>query len=131
MNEQRAIQVLTDIRKPLLALHKAILEHERASYEKEFGPITPGSFLQILLNRTGFRWIAPLSTLIANIDEVLDDQQGTADDRLASAQAAIGLFSADKPNSVFLQRYLPLLQTSPSILHEHGRVAQVLRSADT
>ena len=72
MNEQRAIQFLNDVRKPLLTLHKAILDHERTAYEREFGKVTPAAFLQVLINGSGFRWIAPLSTVITNIDESLD-----------------------------------------------------------
>jgi hypothetical protein len=129
MNEARAIQFLNTIRKPLLSLHKSILDHERASYEKEFGPTTPAAFLQVLINGSGFRWITPLSTLIANIDEVVDDKEATPADRTAAAEAVIALFTPGDPNAVFLPRYLPLLQMSPDLLHAHGQVAQVLREA--
>ncbi|CAG4888587.1 hypothetical protein [Paraburkholderia saeva] len=129
MNEARAIQFLNTIRRPLLSLHKSILDHERASYEKEFGPTTPAAFLQILINGSGFRWITPLSTLIANIDEVVDDKEATPADRIAAAEAVIALFTPGDPNAVFLPRYLPLLQMNPDLLHAHGQVAQVLRDA--
>ncbi|MDE1182565.1 hypothetical protein [Paraburkholderia sp.] len=127
MNAEQTIQFLNEIRKPLLSLHKAILDHERASYEKEFGPTTPAAFLQVLISGSGFRWLTPLSTVIANIDETLDDKEATGADRTASVEAVTGLFSSDAPNNTFLPRYLPLLQASPAILHEHGRVAQALR----
>jgi hypothetical protein len=39
----------------------------------------------------------------------------------------IALFSQEQPGGEFLPRYRQLLQTSPDVLHEHGRVAQVLR----
>jgi hypothetical protein len=129
-NEQSAIQFLKDVRKPLLALHKSILDHERAAYEKTVGPVTPAAFLQQLIGGADFRWIAPLSTAIANIDELLDDEKATADDKVAGAQAIATLFAADAPDSVFRQHYLPLLQESPTILHEHGRVVQALRSVE-
>ena len=73
MTEQQAIQFLSEVRRPLLTLHKAILDHERAAYEKEFGPVTPAAFLQVLINGSGFRWITPLSTVIANVDALVDD----------------------------------------------------------
>ncbi|MEQ5843150.1 hypothetical protein BWP39_20530 [Paraburkholderia acidicola] len=130
MNEAQAIQFLSDVRKPLLALHKSILDHERAAYEQEFGPATPAAFLQVLINGSGFRWLSALSTTIANVDEVLDDDKATAEDRIAAAQSVGALFSADTPNNAFLERYLPLLQASPAVLHEHGRVAQVLRGLE-
>ncbi|KAE8756156.1 MULTISPECIES: hypothetical protein [Paraburkholderia] len=130
MNDQQCIQFLSEIRKPLLALHKSILDHERASYEKEFGPVTPAAFLQVLINGSAFRWLTPLSTVIANVDEILDDKEADAADRLAAAEAVSGLFSPDQPNNAFLPRYLPLLQADPAILHHHGQVSQLLRGAE-
>jgi len=127
-NEQSAVQFLRDVRKPLLALHKSILDHERAAHEKTVGPVTPAAFLQELISGASFRWIAPLSTAIANIDELLDDEKATADDRIAGAQAIAALFATDAPDNLFRQRYLALLQESPAILHEHGRVVQVLHN---
>jgi hypothetical protein len=41
------------------------------------------------------------------------------------------LFSAQSHNNAFLPRYLPLLQASSTILHEHGRVAQILRTVES
>ena len=130
MNDQRAIQFLGEIRKPLLVLHKAILDHERALYEKEFGPVTPAAFLQVLINGSGFRWLAPLSTVIANIDEILDDIEATSADRIAAVESVTGLFSDDLPNNHFLPRYRQILQGSAEILHAHGQIAPILKSID-
>jgi len=127
-DEQSAVSFLKDIRKPLLSLHKSILDHERAEYEKTFGAVTPAAFLQELIGGTRFRWLSPLSTAIANIDELLDDEKATNDDKIAGAQVIAALFATDAPDSPFRQRYLALLQESPAILHEHGRMAQILRS---
>jgi hypothetical protein len=130
-NEQSAVQFLKEVRKPLLTLHKSILDHERAAHEKIVGPITPAAFLQELISGTSFRWIGPLSTAIANIDELLEeDEKVTADDRIAGAEAVAALFAPDSHDSPFRQRYLALLQESPAILHEHGRVVQVLHNVE-
>lgn len=127
MKDAQCTQFLSDIRRPLLTLHKAIIDHERAAYEKEFGPVTPAAFLQVLINGSGFKWLTPLSTVIANVDEILDDKEADAADRVGAAEAVVGLFSADMPNNAFLPRYLPLLQADPAILHLHGQVSQLLR----
>lgn len=127
MNDQQCTQFLSDIRKPLLALHKAILDHERAAYEKEFGPVSPAAFLQVLINGSAFRWLTPLSTVIASVDEILDDKEADVEDRRAAVEAVTGLFAADTPNNNFLPQYLPLLQADPAILHLHGQVSQLLR----
>ncbi|RFU49530.1 hypothetical protein [Paraburkholderia sp. DHOC27] len=130
MTDQQATQFLAEVRKPLLTLHKAILDHERASYEKEFGPVTPAAFLQVLINGSGFRWLTPLSTVIANVDEILDDKEATAVDRVGAVEAVTGLFAADAHDNAFLPRYLPLLQASSTILHAHGQVAQLLKTVE-
>ncbi|QHS52454.1 hypothetical protein [Edaphobacter sp. 12200R-103] len=129
-NEQSAVQFLKDVRRPLLSLHKSIIDHERAAYEKAHGPVTPAAFLQQLISGADFRWIAPLSTAIANIDELLDDEKITADNRIAGAQAIATLFESGAPDNAFRKRYLVLLQESPAILHEHGRVVQALRDVE-
>src|SRR5258707_8444375 len=110
MNDSQCTQFLSDIRRPLLALHKAIIDHERALYEKEFGPVSPAAFLQVLINGSGFRWLTPLSTVIANVDEILDDDEATAADRVASVEAVAGLFSQELPDNVFLPHYRQILQ---------------------
>ena len=125
MNEQRAIQFLNDVRKPLLALHKAILDHERAAYEREFGAVTPAAFLQVLINGAGYRWIAPLSSIITNIDEALDAKDATEADRIAAAQSVGALFSGEE-SAPFFERYQALLQSSPDVLQRHGQVAPLL-----
>jgi hypothetical protein len=131
MNDQQAIRILNELRRPLLTVHKAILDHERADYEKESGPVTPAAFLQALINQPGFRWLAALSTVIANVDETLDGKDATADDRSGAVQAVVALFSQERPDNAFLLRYRQLLQTSPAVLHEHGRLAEVLRQVQT
>ncbi|WP_419539710.1 hypothetical protein [Paraburkholderia bengalensis] len=130
INDQRAIQFLGEIRKPLLVLHKAILDHERTLYEKEFGPVTPAAFLQVLINGSGFRWLSPLSAVIANVDEILDDDKATSADRVAAVESVVGLFSEDVPGNLFLPRYRQILQHDPGILHAHGGIAPILKSLE-
>lgn len=127
MNEQRAKQFLNDVRRPLLTLHKAILDHERASYERESGPVTPAAFLQVLINGPAFRWLMPLSTVIANVDEALDAKNATDDDRIGAAEGVLALFDADAPKSAFLERYQALLQASPDVLHLHAQLVPILQ----
>jgi hypothetical protein len=69
--------------------------------------------------------------VIANVDETLDDKESTETDRVGAVEAVVGLFSAQSHNNAFLPRYLPLLQASSTILHEHGRVAQILRTVES
>ncbi|MBB3260545.1 hypothetical protein F4827_005449 [Paraburkholderia bannensis] len=125
MDEARAIQFLSEVRKPLLNLHKAMLDHERAEYEREFGPTTPAAFLQVLINGTGFRWLMPFSTVIANVDETLDAKDAKPEDRIGAVEGVTALFSGEE-SAEFFERYQALLQKSPEVLQRHGVVAQLL-----
>jgi hypothetical protein len=128
MNDQDASAFLKDIRHPLLGLHRSLLTELRARHEAEFGPMSPAEFLQVVINGTEYRWLGPLSTLIAALDDVLDNPEATRDDRRASAQAVIAMFSATTRDAAFAERYLPMLQASPEIALAHGRVTQLVRA---
>ncbi|KND59708.1 hypothetical protein BVER_00443c [Candidatus Burkholderia verschuerenii] len=91
------------MRHPLLTLHRSVLAHLRTQHEAEFGPVSPGEFLQIVINGSAYRWLSPLSTLIA------------------------AMFSAGTRDPAFAERFLPLLQESPDIAVANGQVAQVVR----
>src|SRR5579862_3944746 len=94
MTDAAATTFLKDVRHPLLALHRSILDELRARHEAEFGAVSPGEFLQIVINGSAYRWLAPFSTLIAAIDDVLDDDEATPEMRVSHAQAVIDMFSA-------------------------------------
>jgi hypothetical protein len=127
MTDQQATTFLHDVRHPLLALHRSVLAHLRTMHEAEFGPVSPGEFLQIVINGSAYRWLAPFSTLIAALDDVLDDADATADARIAQARAIAAMFSAGTRDPAFAERFLPLLQESPEIAVANGQLAQVVR----
>jgi hypothetical protein len=129
MNDASATAFLRDVRHPLLALHRSILDELRLRHETEFGPVSPGEFLQIVINGNAYKWLGPLSTLIAALDDVLDDEKATPEARGEIAGAVTGMFAGKARNAVFDARFLPMLQTSPEIALANGRVAQLARAA--
>ncbi|MEZ2349264.1 hypothetical protein [Caballeronia sp. RCC_10] len=129
MDDHTAVSFLRDVRHPLLGLHRAVLAHLRVRHEAEFGPVSPGEFLQIVINGSAYRWLAPLSTLIAAIDDVLDDSEATPDARIAHAKAVAAMFRAETRDAAFAERFLPLLQESPEIAVANGHVVQVVRGS--
>jgi hypothetical protein len=130
MNDQQATTFLRDVRHPLLALHRTVLNHLRAKHEAEFGPVSPGEFLQIVINGSAYRWLTPLSTLIAALDDVLDDAQASPEARIDHAKAVVAMFSAGSRDPAFAEQFLPLLQDSPDVAVANGQVAQVIRSIE-
>ena len=127
ITDQAATAFLRDVRHPLLTLHRSVLAHLRARHEAEFGAVSPGEFLQIVINGSAYRWLAPFSTLIAAIDDVLDDDEATPEMRVSHAQAVIDMFSAGTRDPAFAEQFLPLLQDSPDIAVANGQVAQLVR----
>lgn len=90
------------MRRHLLALHKALVDGERREYERRHGRVRDGEFLAALLNDAELGWLKPLTTLVAQIDEVLDDDE-------------------------FRRRYAEALQRSPDAVLAHGRVVRALQ----
>ncbi len=62
-------QSLKEIRNKLLKLHKILLDNDRQNYEREFGALSSGKFLEMLLSDERFEWLRKISTLIVRIDE--------------------------------------------------------------
>lgn len=70
--QQDIRQKLQQVRNTVLALHKALLDSERTSYEISRGAIgSPADFLQLLINDPWFAWLQPITTLIVQVDEAL------------------------------------------------------------
>src|SRR5688572_30229445 len=70
---------LNHLRRALLALHKALLDHERIRYEQLRGRFeSSGELLQLVLNDPWFAWLRPLSGLIVQIDEFVAEDEPPA-----------------------------------------------------
>ena len=65
-------------RNNFLRLHKILMDWDRARYEAENGPTTPGQFLEMLLSEPRFEWLRVLSMLIVRIDEAFDLDDGVS-----------------------------------------------------
>src|SRR2546423_15003175 len=77
----------------LLRLHKALLDDERAQFERVRGRIqSGGEFLQLVLHDERFAHLRPLSALVGQFDELLHAEEGTqaeADALIAQARAML------------------------------------------
>jgi hypothetical protein len=98
------MKALSSLRSELLNVHHALIESARADYEREHGVTPPGQFLQALLGDPSYAWLAPLTSLVARLDEVLEDQ---------TLQA----------------RYRDALQRHPDVLVAHGKLVRALSTA--
>ena len=103
-----------------------LLDRERHAYEARHGAVSSGDLLGLLLHDEHFAWLRPLSTLIANMDELVDTDEpmGPADAEQAFREVYRLLKSGD--SGAFQDKYRQALQDSPDVVMAHAGVSAVL-----
>jgi hypothetical protein len=123
-------QLLGDLRRSLLHLHKTLLDWERAAYVRIHGRTSPGELLHIVMTDPQFAWLRPLSELIVRIDDALDME---APDMVTDVESIVGqarrLVSPDEAAAGYAERYRAALQEHPDAVLAHRGVTTVLKDA--
>ncbi len=120
-------QLMKDLRRGLLRLHKILLDQERAAYERGHGTVSSGEMLQLVINHEQFAWLHAISELIVRIDEALEAKEpATTEEEAAAllAQAQSLLIPAETGNE-FQRKYYAALQSEPAAVLAHGEVIQL------
>jgi hypothetical protein len=113
----------------LVRLHRLLLDRERNLYEERHGAIPSRDVFGLVLNDPRFAWLRSLSTLIAQIDEVVDADEAIAPETVQSAfREARRLLKSGDPGE-FRDKYHAALQDSADIVMAHADVSRVLGSA--
>ena len=125
--ENDAAARLRDVRHALLRLHKALLDDERAVFERASGRIeSSGEFLQLVLHDEWFAWLRPLSELVVQIDERLDAEEplteSDAEELMKPARVLVK--SAGEEN--FARKYRDALQRNPDVVMVHAAASKVI-----
>jgi hypothetical protein len=122
---------LTNARRGLLHVHRALIEAERARYEREFGRIpNSGTLLQLIMQNPWFQWLRPMSQLIVQIDEWLESDQkspGSPDDAEILLAETRDRLRPDESGADFQRRYLRLIQEDPAVAVAHAEVRSLVR----
>ncbi len=124
-------ETLRDLSQRLLRLHKALLEVQRRDHDAERLPVrSRGELLQLVLQDPEFAWLRTLSTLIVQVDELVqDDELATEDDALGLMERVRGLIQHGGNgggSAEFGERYKAALQSSPDVVVAHGAVVALL-----
>jgi hypothetical protein len=120
-------QQLETLSRKLQQLHLLTL-----AAEKQFHPVMgEWVLLDKLMKDPAWAWLRPLSALIADIDHVLaQDEAPTEYDLAVVAGHARDLLAGEgAANSVFADRYRPLLQLSTELVGAHGELKMLLKGA--
>jgi hypothetical protein len=119
--------LLKEARLQLLRLHKLLVDSERENYENLAGKVSSGQFLNLLINDQNFEWLRKFSTLIVEIDEMLDLDDGFSEDMIQAhlnrMRELLDLKSFDKN---FNERYKSHLHSNTQVLEKHGELKKLL-----
>lgn len=128
-------QHLSDVRKALLRLHKALIDSERAVYETRNGVLNNAEFLGALLQEPFFQWMRPFSQLIAAMDEAMFGEEPVtiegARDYVNQAHALVtepgeGNGGGGTPDSA---RYGQVRDRDPAVLFAHTELVRRVAAA--
>src|SRR4051812_4830395 len=113
---------ISTLRRPLLDLHKALVDAEREDYERGRGRMTDGEFLKALIDDPAFAWLGALTALIVRLEELEED--ALPKDYVAELRR---LLKPDAAGSPFQRKYGDLLQRRPEALGAHGALMRTLQ----
>jgi hypothetical protein len=118
---------LRAVRMALLALHKTLLDHERLRYERTHGRIeSAGQALHLVMNDPWFAWLRPVSAMIVQADEKLDDDRGVGAADVAAFVGQIRDLLQSPGNSEFQAALQRVLQEAPDAVMAQGRLTAAL-----
>lgn len=119
---------LTGLRNALLRLHKALLDSERAIYERDVARIgSSGELLGLVMHDPWFAWLHELSELVVAIDEMLaEEEQATATDADRLLEQARSLLVPAETGTGFGKHYFEALQRDPDVIVVHAATVKLL-----
>ncbi len=111
----------------LLKLHKLLVDCERLAFEQKNGQLTSGQFLNILINDQDFQWLKGFSTLIVEIDEMFDLDDGVSEEMIENQLAQMEkLLSLNDSEKEFKNKYTKVLQSNSEIQDKHEQLKKLL-----
>ena len=101
-------------------VHKHLMQAARADYEQRHGPVGgAGRFLELLMSDAHFAWLRPMSGLMAEIDEAMEEPEAIDAALLAVWRARLEALMLDA-------RYVQYLQDSADLVVDHAALRRAL-----
>jgi hypothetical protein len=124
MDAKRA--ALAAVATALRPLHKSLIDVTTVAYERTHPKVGgPSALFQLLVHDPYFAWLRPMSGLMADIDEVLDEEEAIEQPQLAELRGRVEqlITAGDHP---FAPRYLEILQEEPDVVMAHAALRRAL-----
>jgi len=113
----------------LRVLHKALIDHLQASWERDHGRVpSSGELLRLLMTEPHFEWLRPMSRLMVELDEVLEVPPELQDGRELAVRARLRSLLAGEGGEFreFGERYMEALQAEPEVVLAHAALRKTL-----
>jgi len=124
---QSIIQLLKESRLRLLKLHKLLIDIERENFENLNGKITSGHYLNLLVNDSNFEWLRKFSTLIVEIDEMLDLDDGYTINMINKNLSQMReLLDSETIDENFNKKFKTVLQTNSEVADKREEIVKLL-----
>jgi len=124
---QSIIQLLKESRLRLLKLHKLLIDTERENFENLNGKITSGHYLNLLVNDSNFEWLRKFSTLIVEIDEMLDLDDGYTINMINKNLSQMReLLDSETIDENFNKKFKNVLQTNSEVADKREEIVKLI-----
>jgi hypothetical protein len=120
---------LVEVRRGLLRLHKALIDAERAVFERGRGPVTNGELLQALIDDPFFAWLRPWSRLIVEIDETLAAREPLSPEAAREYVERVRALVATPDDANAVDRFDQVRTRHPDVLLAHLELNSRIASA--
>jgi hypothetical protein len=111
----------------LRVLHKALIDVTQHEYERTHGKVkNPYALFALVANDPAFAWLQPMTKLIVEVEDIVGrplPPPAKSDVLEVRKRIDALLVTIGEP---FSTRYLALVQSSPEVAAEHGRLHGVL-----
>ena len=110
-------------------LHKALIDQTQREYERAHGKVTsPYTLFSLVTSDPAFAWLQPMTRLIVEMEDLVGRKENPPTEaEIAEMRKRIDglLVTQGQP---FSDKYLGLVQSSPEIAVENGKLHSTLRS---
>ncbi|MGZ3416988.1 MAG: hypothetical protein ACXWUG_06280 [Polyangiales bacterium] len=115
---------LVEVRRPLLELHRVLIAASLIDHERSHGRVEAAQDrLDLVIEHPAFAWLKPISQLIVQIDEALDEGEIALDPLLEETTRLLA--PADRDDELG-RRYVEVLQAHPDVVLAHAELRRAV-----
>lgn len=120
--------VLREVHNQLLEMHRTMISASRLDYERENGRVeNPYTLLSLVENDPTFAWLRPLTRLLVEIEDLLEQEEITPFAASAvRAAAAIMFMPSAGDDTGFYDQLRAARQNAPELVTMHAHIRQAL-----